>query len=243
MSDAVAIVTGAGSGMGAAIARRLMRDSGDFLLCDLDETKLRAVLTNLKALLVAAEEIRQVPAMLAKAGVRFVIVEFLPGAKIDGAAFWLNENSPAIALSLRFDRIDNFWFVLRHEIEHILNRDGMADGPMVDIELTEGLRSEASLPPEEVRANDAAREFLIPAVEINSFIGRVRPLYSEQRILLFARRIGVHPGVVVGQLQYKKEVAYTHFHKHLVKVREIITQTTLTDGWQSVPPISGHGGA
>jgi len=42
MSDAVAIVTGAGSGMGAAIARRLMRDSGDFLLCDLDETKLRA---------------------------------------------------------------------------------------------------------------------------------------------------------------------------------------------------------
>jgi HTH-type transcriptional regulator/antitoxin HigA len=66
---------------------------------------------------------------------------------------------------------------------------------------------------------------------------RVRPLYSEQRILLFAKRIGIHPGLVVGRLQFRDEVPYTHFHKYLVKVREIITQTALTDGWGTVPPI------
>jgi HTH-type transcriptional regulator/antitoxin HigA len=60
-------------------------------------------------------------------------------------------------------------------------------------------------------------------------------LYSEQRILLFAKRIGVHPGLVVGQLQFRDEVPYTHFHKYLVKVREIVTQTALTDGWGTVP--------
>jgi len=203
-----------------------------------DERKLRQALHKIKALRIAAEEIRQVPALLAEAGVRLVIVEFLPGAKIDGAAFWLDENSPVIALSLRFDRIDNFWFVLRHEIEHILNRDGL----IVDLELSEQLERNDTLPPEEVKANEAAGEFCVPADELSNFIKRVRPLYSEQRILLFAKRVGVHPGIVVGQLHRRREVPYTHFHKFLVKVRDIITRTTITDGWGAIPPIPTNGG-
>jgi HTH-type transcriptional regulator/antitoxin HigA len=55
------------------------------------ERKLREALAKLRRLLVAPEEIRQVPRILADAGVRFVIVEFLPGAKIDGATFWMND--------------------------------------------------------------------------------------------------------------------------------------------------------
>lgn len=203
------------------------------------ERKLREALAKIRMLLIAPEEIRQVPRILAEAGVRFVVVEFLPGAKIDGATFWLND-VPVIALSIRFDRVNNFWFVLRHEIEHVLNRDGLVT---IDIELTEQLQRKDALPPAELRANIAASEFLVPKSELDSFITRVRPLYSEQRILLFAKRIGVHPGVVVGQLQFRDEVPYTHFHKHLVKIREIITQTAVTDGWGTVPPIPGPSGA
>jgi HTH-type transcriptional regulator/antitoxin HigA len=203
------------------------------------EAGLKKALAKLRALLVAPEELRQIPTILAEAGVRFVIVEFLPGAKIDGAAFWLND-TPVIALSIRFDRVNNFWFVLRHEIEHILNRDGLVT---IDVELTERVQGKGELPPEEVRANAAAAEFLIPKSELDNFIIRVRPLYSEQRILLFAKRIGVHPGIVVGQLQHRDEVPYTHFHKHLVKIREIVTQTALTDGWGTVPRIPGQSGA
>src|SRR5262249_26134983 len=150
----------------------------------------------------------------------------------DGATFWLDEDLPVIAMSLRFDRVNNFWFVLRHELEHVLNEDGQ----VIDIELTEHLQRKTALPPEEMRANDAASEFLVPKSELDGFITRVRPLYSEQRILLFAKRIGVHPGLVVGQLQFRDEIPYTHFHKHLVKVRDIITQTAITDGWGTVPP-------
>ena len=36
--------------------------------------------------------------------------------------------------------------------------------------------------------------------------------------MLFAKRIGVHPGLVVGQLQFRDEVPYTHFHKYQVKI-------------------------
>jgi HTH-type transcriptional regulator / antitoxin HigA len=203
------------------------------------ERKLRDALSKLRTLLVAPEEIRQVPRILADAGVRFVIVEFLPGAKIDGATFWINE-VPVIALSIRFDRLNNFWFVLRHEIEHVVNRDGLVT---IDVELIERLQRKEALPPEEIRANASAEEFLIPKAEIDSFITRVRPLYSEQRILLFAKRVSVHPGLVVGQLQFREEIPYTHFHKHLVKIRQIITQTAVTDGWGTVPPLQGQNGA
>jgi HTH-type transcriptional regulator/antitoxin HigA len=200
------------------------------------ERKLKEALSKLRELLISPEEIRQASRILAEAGVRFVVVEYLPGAKIDGAAFWLND-TPVIALSIRFDRVDNFWFVLRHEVEHILNRDGLIT---LDVELTEKLQRKGSLPPEEVKANNAAAEFLVPRAELENFITRVRPLYSEKRILLFAKRIGVHPGIVVGQLQFRDEVPYTHFHKYLVKVREIVTQTSVTDGWGTVPPTPGQ---
>jgi HTH-type transcriptional regulator / antitoxin HigA len=202
------------------------------------EQKLRTALKKLRELLVAPEEIRQIPQILSEAGVRFVIVEFVSGAKIDGAAFWIDK-APVIAVSLRFDRVNNFWFVLRHEIEHILNKDGL----VVDVELAERLQRKELLSAEEVIANEAASEFLVPKAELDSFVVRVRPLYSEQRILLFAKRIGVHPGLVVGQLQFRDEVPYTHFHKYLVKVREIITQVALTDGWGTVPSIPSSNGA
>lgn len=203
------------------------------------EQRLRDALPKLRKLLISPEEIRQVPRILSEAGVRLVVVEFLPGAKIDGAAFWLDENRPAIALSIRYDRVNNFWFVLRHELEHILRRDGLVT---IDVELTEKVQRKDALPPEEMLANGAASEFMVPKAELDSFIMRVRPLYSEQRILLFAKRLALHPGLVVGQLQFRGEVPYTHFHKFLVKIREIITQTALTDGWGTVPLISGPAG-
>lgn len=202
------------------------------------DAKLKTAIAKLRNLLIAPEEIRQVPKILADAGVRFVVVEFLAGAKIDGAAFWLDD-VPVIAVSLRFDRINNFWFVLRHEIEHILRRDGT----VIDIELMENLERKSPVSLQEERANTEAGNFLVPRNELEGFIQRVRPLYSDQRILLFAKRIAVHPGLIVGQLQHRNEVPYTHFHKHLVKIREIVTQTALTDGWGTVPPIEGQIGA
>ncbi|MGH6899406.1 MAG: helix-turn-helix domain-containing protein [Geminicoccaceae bacterium] len=205
------------------------------------ERKLRDAVTRLRALLAAPEEIRHVPRTLADAGVRLVLVEFLPGAKIDGATFWSDCSSPVIAMSLRFDRINNFWFVLRHEIEHVLNGDGQ-QVPIIDIELSERLASgTADVLEEEKRANGAAAEFIAPTKELDDFIARVRPLYSEQRIMLFARRIGVHPGLVVGQLQHRKEIPYSNLQRHLVKVRHIIISSGLTDGWGHTPTATEEG--
>ena len=95
---------------------------------------LPGVVQKLKALLLSPEEIRKIPKILGEAGIRFLVVEALPASKIDGVCFWLNEDAPVVGLSLRFDRIDNFWFVLRHEIEHVARRHGLAS-EMLDIDV------------------------------------------------------------------------------------------------------------
>jgi HTH-type transcriptional regulator/antitoxin HigA len=204
------------------------------------EKALRASLDRLRSFLVEPEEARHVPRLLAESGVRFVLAEGLPQSKIDGVCFW-TKGTPVIGMSLRYDRIDNFWFVLRHEIEHVLREDGK-DGDVIDAEL-EGERASTSpnIPAEERAANAAAAEFVVPQADLQNFIARVRPMFSDQRVSQFARRIGVHPGLVVGQLQKNEEIPYANLRKHLVKVRQSLTSAALVDGWGLTPnmPVLG----
>ncbi|MEL7454450.1 MAG: HigA family addiction module antitoxin, partial [Pseudomonadota bacterium] len=88
------------------------------------EQKLRDRLSELRHLMIHPEAVTEALDILDECGVRVVIVEALPGAKIDGVCTWLDNDTPVIGLSALYDRLDNFWFVLRHEIEHILNGDG-----------------------------------------------------------------------------------------------------------------------
>ena len=189
---------------------------------------LEKVLPQLHALLTAPEEVRHVAKILSTCGVRFVLVEAMPGSKIDGACFWINQTQPVIALSLRFDRIDNFWFVLRHEIEHVLQGHGQDAGFILD-EDTEGFNP-GNLNLEEEMANAAAIEFCVPRAELDGFVARVSPYFSEERINLFAQRLGIHTGIVAGQLR-KKLGRYDRWNQHLAKVRHIVIKSAPSDGW------------
>ena len=108
-----------------------------------------------------------------------MIVEPLPSSKIDGIAFWLDMNSPVIGLSLRYNRIDNFWFVLRHEIEHIL--EGYKDTVTIDLDLENTPLEKDDLPMEEKIANSAASEFCVHQAELENFIANVAPFFLVRR--------------------------------------------------------------
>lgn len=194
------------------------------------QEKLLSAVDRLKTLLLAPEETRHVPRILADAGVRVVFVEPLAGSRIDGACFWIADDKPVIGMTMRFDRIDNFWFVLRHEIEHVLRGDGKADGgPMIDTDLGDHTEE---LNECERRANEAGAEFCVPSDQLDNFIARVQPYFSEQKVLLFAQRINVHPGLVVGQLQRKLN-RHDFLRKHQVKVRSCVLPSADADGWGS----------
>ncbi|HKA22246.1 MAG TPA: HigA family addiction module antitoxin [Blastocatellia bacterium] len=200
------------------------------------DANLGRALAELRNLLPNPEDVRQVPRILSKAGIRLLIIEPIANTRIDGAALWLNASSPVVALSFRYDRIDWFWFTLMHEVDHVKNREGI-DFPVVDNDLVgEHIASkEEDKPANEKRADRFASDFLVPRGEMDKFIARIKPLYSKTRIRLFSQRLQVHPGVVVGQLQRRGEIEYRHNREMLEKVRSIITSSALTDGYGNTP--------
>lgn len=184
----------------------------------------------LKRLAAYTKECRKVAVLLAEYGIRFVVVEPIAGAKIDGAAFWLDDNSPVIAVSIRYDRVDAFWFTLMHEWAHIKYRDAVSvDSNLVGDNALVG--HVGPLRDIESRANQTASASLIDQGELDSFIRRVGPLYSKQRIVQFAHVVKVHPGIIVGQLQYRGEMGYGSNRVLLAKVRDVVLETALADGW------------
>lgn len=197
---------------------------------------VRRAVEQLKTLIFSAEEIRKVPRILAECGIRFVIVESLPSAKIDGVCFWLNEVSPVIGMSIRYDRIDNFWFVLRHEIEHVIHEHGK-NIITIDSEL-EGAKAGTGegISEEERIANQAAAEFCVPQKTLDSFIARKAPVFAERDILGLAATLRIHPGLVAGQLRYRTG-RYDRFTNHLVKIRSIVSPGAVVDGWGDIAQI------
>jgi len=208
----------------------------EMLVAKYSQKALEKALPKLHSLMVAPEEARKVPRILAECGVRFVIVESLPSTKVDGVCFWLDDRSPVVGLSMRHDRIDNFWFVLRHELEHVRLGHGQA-AMILDTEL-EGDRAGTGvdIPEEERLANAAAQDFCVPGTKMDGFVARKAPFFSERNLLGFAKILGVHPGIVAGQLQYRTG-RYDRFRQHLANIRSHMTAGAAIDGWGDVYPL------
>jgi HTH-type transcriptional regulator/antitoxin HigA len=189
---------------------------------------LRASLGRLEKLTVVPEEAAHIGSVLSECGVRFVVVEQIPGSKIDGVCLWLNCESPVIGMTLRFDRNDNFWFVLRHEIEHVLHCHGRCE---VVIDEDVGSAQSEEHPDEQI-ANTAAEKFCAPGLDL--FIKAVSPYFSQEKVVKFAMKVQRHPGIVVGQLQ-RRVGRPDLLNKLKAKIRSHVIAGAITDGWGSAP--------
>lgn len=215
---------------------RVKRVADDLMVARYSEASVQDAIRKLEPLMMSQESARKVPHILAQAGIRFVLVEALSSTKIDGVCLWLNESSPVIGMTLRYDRIDNFWFVLRHELEHVALKHGQA-AIMLDTEL-EGERagSGATVSEEERAANEAAANYGFSQSYLQKFIDRKAPFFRELDVLGFARTVQVHPGIVVGRLQHATG-RYDLLRKHLVKIRSKVAASAMVDGWGEVAPV------
>jgi HTH-type transcriptional regulator/antitoxin HigA len=135
--------------------------------------------------------------LLNSIGIIVVFEKHLSGTYLDGAALLLDGSVPVIAMTLRHDRLDNFWFVLLHELGHIVrHRDsGLQDGFFDE-------DSEPAVAALEAEANEFALGALIPDAIWNASL--IKFTRSRDELLGFARRIGVGVAVVAGRIRNER---------------------------------------
>lgn len=184
-----------------------------------DPERLRANMPQITALAHTAEDTAKVPKTLQDLGVHFLLVPHLSHTYLDGAALYVGER-PVVAATLRYDRIDWFWFTILHELAHIL----LGHSAQLDSLFGEVKGDELGTNPGESEANELARNWLLDPDAFGRFVARVRPYFSKAKIEAFAEAQKRHPGIVLGQLQHLKVVEYKYLRSMLVKVRPYLEE-------------------
>ena len=135
---------------------------------------------------------------LNKLGICLIIEPHLPKTYLDGAAMLLPDGSPVIALTLRHDRIDNFWFSLLHELAHVsLHLRGTDDCFLDDLDMKVTDTGEDN--PERV-ADKVATEAEIPTdFWEEKIIGKKT---TTAQIQEWADELKIHPAIIAGRIRY-----------------------------------------
>ena len=150
-------------------------------------------LANLKCLSREADGPQKAAEYLRKSGIRLVIVPRLSHTHLDGAAFLLPDGSPVVGMTLRFDRVDNFWFVLLHELIHI--KKHLHKGNIESI--FDNLDEQAN--DIEKEADECAGEVLIPENKWETALARY--IQSKESIIAFANELKINPAIVAGKIR------------------------------------------
>ncbi|HBC88013.1 MAG TPA: plasmid stabilization protein [Lentisphaeria bacterium] len=131
---------------------------------------------------------------LNKNGIHLILERHLQRTYLDGAAMLMPDGSPIVALTIRHDRLDNFWFTLCHELAHIathLDKDG-EESFFDDLET----RADSA---KEDEANKWAMEMLIP----NSLWDKsgLNAKSSLSEVKHFADEIKISPAIPAGRIR------------------------------------------
>ncbi len=166
-----------------------------------DKARLLNLLPEIRLLTVQQPEgfLPRLQELFALAGVALVIVPFIPKTHVSGVTRWLTHR-PLIQLSLYGKTTDKFWFTLFHEVAHVL----LHANDKKSIYLDDDRRIQPSPSAEDKEANDWASDFLIPP----DYAPELSTLRTQEQVIEFAHRLGIHPGVVVGRLQHDKVIPY-----------------------------------
>ena len=141
---------------------------------------------------------------LAEKGIALVLLPVLPHTKLDGAAMLDSDGAPVVGMTLRQDRIDNFWFTLMHELVHAWKHLPEKDFVITDESIEDGTEDDAK----ETEANRIARDAFIPRVAWKRSEAYLKPSVTTIRAL--AEKLQIHPAIVAGRLR-KERTGYGNF--------------------------------
>lgn len=164
---------------------------------------------------VTPNELTEIKNILFDIGIILVYEKYIPNSKVDGMVAKLPNGVPVIGLSLRFSRLDSFWFTLMHEIAHIKLHYEVLENPIID--------DMENLPLKgiENEANSFAKFSIVDKAIWRTCDARVNT--NEKSVLSFAKENKVHPALIAGLIRYEQN-NYSLFSNIInsVDVREIL---------------------
>lgn len=134
---------------------------------------------------------------LADSGIILVVEEHFKKTYLDSAAM-LDDSIPIIALTLRHDRMDNFWFALMHELVHVQKHLNASH-----LFIADNLEDKTRSSKEEHEADEGARDALIPSVEWEKSV--VKTNHTAESAVELADKLRIHPAIVAGRIRYETE--------------------------------------
>ncbi|MFW5891080.1 MAG: HigA family addiction module antitoxin [bacterium] len=180
-----------------------------------DKSKLIQVIKNLHKFSNKGNGIAEFIELLNENGVIFFVLSHLSKTYIDGASF-LSDNNPVIVYTKRYDRIDNFWFVIAHELGHVIKHINNQNDYFWD-DLKDNNGDYTGI---EKEADEIALD-LLKKHEITVFFEDYNKIYEDD-IIDCSKKIDIHPGIVVGILQHEKKLSYRYHNKLKGKVSNLI---------------------
>lgn len=152
-------------------------------------------LRQIAALSKDVEILPRLVTILRERGILLVYEAAIEGMKLDGAVFVVDSGNPVVALSLRYSRLDIFWFTLLHELAHVALHHHRLVAPILDnLDDQDEMRNELA----ELQADKLARDSLISRSDWRSCSAKYTQ--SEGEMIDFANKVGVHPSIVAGRL-------------------------------------------
>jgi len=135
---------------------------------------------------------------LSENGIALCVEPHLPQTYLDGAAVLLDSDRPVVGMTVRYDRVDNFWFTLMHELAHICCHLDSGISVFYD-DLEVGSQNSSR----EKEADTIAREALIPAEVWKASPASKLPTPEAAEHL--ARKLGIHPAIAAGRIRYERK--------------------------------------
>ncbi len=153
---------------------------------------------------------------LKKYGIILVVEPHFSKTYLDGAAILINKNNPIIGLTLRYDRLDNFWFTLMHELAHLAKH--YDSGITLFYDELEGIKV-IDIDEREQEADSLAEEALLPKAKWEVSPAKLIP--SSLAANSLAQELGVHVTIIAGQIRHKgNQYVYLNKIVNEAKVRK-----------------------
>ena len=138
--------------------------------------------------------------VLLDSGIHFAILPHLPQTYLDGACFKTSSGNPVVAMTLRYDRLDHFWFTLAHELAHVclhLNKTNYAFFDDMENELSQTGNQQ------EQEANQLSRDLLIPPEDWQNKKDELLATMDAQLVKNAAKEWNISPAIVAGRLRWE----------------------------------------